>query len=929
MGNTFQITAASDRVITRCWDCVAGQAEFVCKLEENVEALKIALAELKDLSNDVIGEVKKAEDQHQLKRLDQVQGWLSRTETLIDGADSLIVESPQQIKKLCIGGCCSMSPKSNLKFGKQIAKMVRDVVDHKSKGDFDRVAKEVPTTPVTERPSEHTVGLESTFNDAWSSLEAEKVGIIGLYGMGGVGKTTLMNKINNKFCEDPNRFDVVIWILVSKGFYIGKVQDDIARRIGIIDGEWNDKTLDEKALGIFRVLKDKKFVLLLDDIWERVDLVKVGIPPPTQENGSKVVFTTRSIKVCGQMEAHKILVQCLPEEKAWELFQEKVGAQTFNSSPRIRQLAHEVAKECKGLPLALITIARAMAFKSTIEEWTDALEVLKRSSISVFQDMGEEVYPLLKFSYDSLPNDMFRKCLLYCSLFSEDHLISKDKLIDFWIGEGFLDGHGNTSLARNQGHTIIGSLVHACLLEEAYVSGTYERCIKMHDVIRDMSLWIACKCEEEKWRFFVQARYQLTEAPEVGNWGSIHRMSLMENQIENLVETPNCLHLQTLFLNRNKLKVINNDFFKFMCGLRVLDLSGNRDIYELPVGISKLVSLESLDLSWTRIRQLPLELKALEKLKCLSLESISLLSSQTIIIPRQLISAFSKLQVLRIRGCYFSSGQEVEDNNEWLVEELKCLNRLDVLTVSITSAFALDRFMSTERLCSCTKEIGLAKFKDSKRLNVLSLAKNMKSLNSLDLINCESFEEVKMEWAGEEEGRMIKAEPESHIQTSVIATQHCFQSLSEVRIQYCSKLRDITWLILAPNLSFINVVSCDKMEEIINERKLSQVAEVVETSSLFAKLETLHLQLLPELKSICWDALPFSCLKEILVNGCPKLKRLPLNSNSAKENKIRIEGEEEWWKELQWEDESTLNAFLPCFFNLTEMWKMMEMLRKP
>ncbi|XVF11403.1 hypothetical protein REPUB_Repub08aG0024800 [Reevesia pubescens] len=231
MGNIFQITASCDR----CWDCVAGEAEFVCKLKENVEALRIALAELKDLGNDLIRRVKIAEDQHQLKRLDQVQGWLSRMGTLINGADELIAVSPLQIKKLCIGGCCSMSPKSNLKFGKQIAKMVRDVVDHKREGVFDRVAEEVPTTLVTERPIKHTVGLESTFNDAWSSLEAENVGIIGLYGMGGVGKTTLLNKIN-KFCEAPNTFDVVIWIVVSKGFYIGKVQDDIASRIGITDG---------------------------------------------------------------------------------------------------------------------------------------------------------------------------------------------------------------------------------------------------------------------------------------------------------------------------------------------------------------------------------------------------------------------------------------------------------------------------------------------------------------------------------------------------------------------------------------------------------------------------------------------------------------------------------------------------------------------
>ncbi|XVF11263.1 hypothetical protein REPUB_Repub08aG0011700 [Reevesia pubescens] len=901
MGNTFQLPASTDGVISSSRDFIAEHAEFVCKLEENLEDLKTAQAELKELSNDVIRRVKIDEDQHQLKRLDQVQGWLSRTENLITRADVLIAKGPEQIQKLSILTYTSF--KSNLKFGKQIVKMVRDVVDHKSKGVFDKVAVEVPTTPVIERASERTVGLESTFNKAWNSLEAENVGIIGLYGMGGVGKTTLMNKINNKLCEAPNRFDVVIWIVVSKGFYIGKIQDDIARRIGITDGAWNDKTLDEKAQGIFRVLKDKKFVLLLDDIWERVDLLKVGIPPPTQENCSKVVFTTRSVDVCGHMDANKIIpVQCLPEEKAWELFQEKVGAQTLDSSPDIRQLAHEVAKECKGLPLALITIARAMAFKKRVEDWKYALEVLRRSSISFLKDMGEKVYPLLKFSYDSLSNDLFQKCLLYCSLFSEDHEISKDKLIDFWIGEGFLDGDHDTGIARNQGHYIIGSLVRACLLEEVDDSN-----IKMHDVIRDMSLWLARECEEENWKFFVEARYGLTKAPEVGKWGSKLRMSLMENGIENLVEAPNCPHLQTLFLNKNKLKVINNDFFQFMCGLRVLDLSENLNLKELPVGISKLVSLESLDLSRSGIRQLPLELKALEKLKCLRLEYV--LESQ-IRIPRQLISAISKLQVLRIKGCYYSLGKEVEDSDELLVEELKCLNRLDVLTVSITSPFALDTIMSTERLCSCTESIALVSFEDWTRLNVLSLAKNMNSLNSLELIKCESLEE-------------------RHIQTSVIATQYCFQSLREVFIARCSKLRDITWLILAPNLRFFDVIECGKMEEIINEKKLSQVAVVVETSSLFAKLETLSFQLLPELKSIYWDALPFSSLKKIVVNRCPKLKRLPLNSNSAKDNKIRIFGEEEWWKELQWEDESTLNAFLPCFFPFkwTEMWKIMKMKR--
>ncbi|XVE58782.1 hypothetical protein DITRI_Ditri04bG0196900 [Diplodiscus trichospermus] len=884
MGNIFSITASSDPVITRCLDCIAGQAEFVCKLEENLEALEIARAELMDLRNDVIRRVKIAEEQQQLKRLDQVQGWLSRAENLINGADLLIVQGPKEVKRLCLGGCCSLSPKSNLKFGKQIAKMLRYVVDHKGKGVFNKVADEVPTRLMTERPSEHTVGLESIFNKAWSILEDEQVATVGLYGMGGIGKTTLLNKLNNKYCESPNRFDVVIWVVVSKGFSMGKVQDDIAKKLGIAHRTWQDKTSEEKSLAIFRVLKEKKFVILLDDIWKRVDLSKVGIPLPTQQNGSKLVFTTRSIKVCGQMEAlRKIEVQCLPEGTAWKLFQEKVGEKTLDTNPSIRKLARKLANECKGLPLALVTIARAMACKKTVEEWKYAVEVLRRSSTSVFPDMGEEVYPLLKFSYDSLPNDMIRTCLLYCCLFSEDYWINKDKLIDLWIGDGFLDGHGNRSLGRDQGHHIIGFLLHACLLEEINESR-----IKMHDVIRDMCLWIACKCEEEKWRFFVQAGYQLTKLPKTRNWGSIRRMSLMENRIQNLEEMPNSPHLQTLFLNDNKLKVINNYFFQFMSGLRVLDLSGNSGIKELPLGISRLVSLQCLDLSETGITQLPIELRALKKLKCLNLECFN----PRMRIPRHLISALLKLQALRMLGCSYYLGQQAE--------ELKLLNNLNALSVTITSAIDLDRFLSSGRLCSCTVKLELHLFEDSKVLNILSLGK-MKCLNSLYLDECQSMEEVKME---------------SHIQTSVIATHHCFQSLCDVSINGCSKLKEITWLILARNLRHLDVMYCDNMKEIISETKLRQIGEVVETLSLFAKLESLYFHHLPQLKSIYRDKLPFSCLKSIGVYECPKLNKLPLRPNKAKGSKINTRGKEEWWKQLQWEDECTPYDFLPFFKHL-------------
>ncbi|KAK3219595.1 hypothetical protein Dsin_013565 [Dipteronia sinensis] len=98
------------------------------------------------------------------------------------------------------------------------------------------------------------------------------------------------------------------------------------------------------------------------------------------------------------------------------------------------------------------------------------------------------------------------------------------------------------------------------------------------------------------------------------------------------------------------------------------------------------------------------------------------------------------------------------------------------------------------------------------------------------------------------------------------------------------------------------------MEEIISCREIDQVPEIP-----FEKLELLQLKDLQHLNSIYCNALPFLHLKDIRVLECPNLKKLPLDSNSAKERKIVINGEEGWWKELQWKDEATQNAFLPCF----------------
>ncbi|KAL9463131.1 hypothetical protein AB3S75_001019 [Citrus x aurantiifolia] len=122
----------------------------------------------------------------------------------------------------------------------------------------------------------------------------------------------------------------------------------------------------------------------------------------------------------------------------------------------------------------------------------------------------------------------------------------------------------------------------------------------------------------------------------------------------------------------------------------------------------------------------------------------------------------------------------------------------------------------------------------------------------------------------------------------------------------------MTWLVFAPNLKMVHVERCYEMEEIISVWKLEEVPEVP-VQKTFSKLQYLRLQVVRNLKKICLNALPFPNLLELFVSGCPNLKKLPLDYNSAKERKLVIRGEQHWWNELQWKDGATLNALTPCF----------------
>ncbi|CAA7061043.1 unnamed protein product, partial [Microthlaspi erraticum] len=747
------------------------------------------------------------EEDNGLQRLAQVQGRCSRVEGVVSQVDDLLGARSTETRTLCLFGYCSENCISSYDYGERVFRKLKEVEALLFRGVFEVVAENSPASKVEKKHIKSTVGLESMVDKAWNCLMEDGPRTLGLYGMGGVGKTTLLARINNKFLEVLNEFDVVLWAVVSKDLQTESIQKQILKRLGLAK-KWEHETEEEKASAIYKNLERKKFVLLLDDLSSKVDLNKVGVPPVTLQNGSKIVFTTRSMGICKDMEADdEMKVNCLSPGEAWELFRKTVGEVPLKSHD-IATLARKVADKCCGLPLALYVIGKAMACKGTIQEWRHAISVLDKSSHE-FPGMEKQILPILKFSYDSLKDEKAKACFRYCSLFPEDYEMKNEELMEYWICEGFLDVDGDEDGPNNQGHDIIGSLLVAHLLMDCEFT-TAE--VKLHDVIREMALWIVSIFGKDKETHCVKPGARLRQIPEDIKWEVVKRISLMNNQIAEISCSPKCPNLSTLLLRNNQLVSISGAFFQFMPALVVLDLSGNKDLVGLPEEISNLGSLKYLNLSDTSIKSLPVGLKELRKLIDLNLECAHQLESIAGIVRK-----FTK------------SAATIED------------------------AKILEQIQGKERLASSIRALSL------RDLSAEVIKLNAVALKSLErfVIFTSNIYEIKIVWESNETGEVPG-----------------FKQLFSVDIEDLEGPKDLTWLLFAQNLTSLCVDRSPKIEEIINKEKgMSITLMHPNICAPFEKLESLHLNDMAGLKRICCNPPALSSLRTLIVENCPELPK--------------------------------------------------------
>ncbi|QCD89321.1 disease resistance protein RPS2 [Vigna unguiculata] len=343
--------------------------------------------------------------------------------------------------------------------------------------------------------------------------------------------------------------------------------------------------------------------MILDDVWEKLDFARIGIPSSEHHKGCKILITARSVEVCISMDCQrKIYLPILTDEEAWTLFQNKALI-SKDTPDTLKRMARLISDECKQLPVLIVAVASSLKGKAeTI--WSVALNKLKHSKPINIEKGLTDPYKCLQLSYDNLDDKEAKSLFLLCSVFPEDFEIQVEVLTRCAIGLGVVGEAQSYEEARSEVIAAKIKLVSCCLLLDAD-----DECVKMHDIVRDVAHIIAkdennmIKCEEEK------------------------DVTVEHNSVRYLwcVKFPNdldCSNLEFLFLRTKK---EFDEIFKTMGMLKVLILVNDEDENTpLPkISFQTLTNLRYLHIYGYELSDFSF-IRDMKKLQSLSLHGCSL-----------------------------------------------------------------------------------------------------------------------------------------------------------------------------------------------------------------------------------------------------------------------------------------------------------------
>ncbi|XP_069146449.1 putative late blight resistance protein homolog R1A-10 isoform X1 [Solanum lycopersicum] len=351
-----------------------------------------------------------------------------------------------------------------------------------------RKCAELATTPSSPEKStieENTiVGMEDDFNIIFDRVTAQtdELTVIPIFDMGSIGKTTLARKIyDDSYIR--SRFDKHAWVTISEEYNQRQMLLEVASSITESNQEMSDDQLMEF---VYRGLKGRRFLIVIDDIWstEAWDLMQTICP--NDDNKSRILLTTRLKYVadyvnCPDFPPHS--KSLLSRDDSWNLFIERLFKKDL-CPPLLVEIGKHIVQQCQGLPLSIVVVAGLLGkMDLTHDNWKKVEENLN----SFFGTVSERCQSILSLSYNYLPQYL-KACFLYVGGFPEDRCINVSRLIRLWIAEQFIKARSNKRL-EVVAEEYLQELIDRSLIMtgEQKVNGRMKFC-KIRDLLRQLCL---------------------------------------------------------------------------------------------------------------------------------------------------------------------------------------------------------------------------------------------------------------------------------------------------------------------------------------------------------------------------------------------------------------------------------------------------------
>ncbi|KAJ1438480.1 P-loop containing nucleoside triphosphate hydrolase [Sesbania bispinosa] len=714
------------------------------------------------------------------------------------------------------------------------------------------------------------------------SSDAEEVSVIPIVGMGGVGKTTLAQLVYN----DDNLthiFYFKAWACVSDEFDILRVTKTITQAITRRACEVNDLNLLHEDL--HDKLKDKIFLIVLDDVWmEDYDNWNLLIKPFQRGiKGSKILVTTRNDRVASIVQTVQTYhLNQLSNEDCWLVFANHACLSSISNENTIalEKVDREIVKKCKGLPLAAQSLGGILRRKDNIRDWNNILN----SDIWELSENESKIIPALRISYHYLPPHL-KRCFVYCSLYPKDYEFKKNDIILLWMAEDLLPPSKKGKALEEVGNECFDYLVSRSLFQRSNTR-QYKECFVMHDLIHDLATFLGREfyftSEElgKETMTIISSKtrhlsFRKLNGPILESFEAFESIKFLRTFMRvNASLNNEKKFLRTLLRKFWRINVEfspshNNE--KVLCimklkYLRVLSFSGFNNLSVLPDTMGELIHLRYLDLSYTSIMALPEPL-----CKLYNLQTLKLFGCHRLTI---LASGLQNLVHLHYLGI---------DDDTPLVEMPKGmskLNQLNYLPYFIVGKHEENGIMELGGLSNLHESLSIRRLENVTNGSEALEARIMDKMYIKDLVLDWSFSDdcidsqIEMDILG-------KLQPHWDLQSLGIdgyrgtrfpdwVGNSSYSNMTKLRLSSCKNCCMVPSLGQLPSLKYLSISNLDGFETIDVSFYGNNDCFL---STPFPVLESLVFESMP-----CWEmwssfephAIPR--LQHLEINNCPRLR---------------------------------------------------------